>query len=62
MDPLIGIIMGSKSDLPVMQAAARVLDELGLRYEMTVVSAHRHSCARWGKECGNTGCTNCRLS
>jgi 5-(carboxyamino)imidazole ribonucleotide mutase len=38
---LIGIIMGSDSDLPVMQAAADVLNELGLPFELTVVSAHR---------------------
>ena len=37
----VGIIMGSDSDLPVMQAAADVLDELGVNIEMTVVSAHR---------------------
>ena len=36
-----GIIMGSKSDLPVMQDAADVLKELGVDYEITVVSAHR---------------------
>jgi 5-(carboxyamino)imidazole ribonucleotide mutase len=39
--PKIGIIMGSKSDLPVMQDAADVLKELGVAYEITVVSAHR---------------------
>jgi 5-(carboxyamino)imidazole ribonucleotide mutase len=39
--PKIGIIMGSKSDLPVMQDAADVLTELGVEYEITVVSAHR---------------------
>ncbi|KAA6185384.1 5-(carboxyamino)imidazole ribonucleotide mutase [Thiohalocapsa marina] len=38
---MVGIIMGSDSDLPVMQAAADVLDELGIGYEMTIVSAHR---------------------
>ena len=37
----VGIIMGSKSDLPVMQQAADVLKELEVEYEMTVVSAHR---------------------
>lgn len=37
----IGIIMGSKSDLPVMQDAADVLKELGIAFEITVVSAHR---------------------
>ncbi|WP_246194923.1 5-(carboxyamino)imidazole ribonucleotide mutase [Allochromatium palmeri] len=39
--PLVGIIMGSDSDLPVMREAAAMLDELGVRYEMTIVSAHR---------------------
>jgi 5-(carboxyamino)imidazole ribonucleotide mutase len=39
--PKIGIIMGSKSDLSVMQDAANVLKELGVAYEITVVSAHR---------------------
>ena len=39
--PRVGIIMGSDSDLPVMQAAADVLDELQVPYEMTIVSAHR---------------------
>jgi 5-(carboxyamino)imidazole ribonucleotide mutase len=38
---LVGIIMGSDSDLPVMQAAADALDELGVACEMTIVSAHR---------------------
>ncbi|MDP9049028.1 MAG: 5-(carboxyamino)imidazole ribonucleotide mutase [Bacteroidota bacterium] len=39
--PKIGIIMGSKSDLNIMQDAADVLKELGVDYEITVVSAHR---------------------
>jgi len=39
--PLVGIIMGSDSDLPVMQAAADALTELGVPFEMTIVSAHR---------------------
>src|SRR6266700_4149626 len=39
--PLVGIIMGSDSDLPVMQEAANQLDELGIPYEITIVSAHR---------------------
>lgn len=38
---MIGIIMGSKSDLPIMQQAADVLNQLGVPYEMTIVSAHR---------------------
>lgn len=39
--PLVGIVMGSDSDWPVMQAAAQVLDEFGVAYEAKVVSAHR---------------------
>ena len=39
--PRVGIIMGSESDLPVMEAAAAVLDELSVPYELTIVSAHR---------------------
>ena len=41
MDIQVGIIMGSKSDLPIMSEAALVLEELGVGYELTVVSAHR---------------------
>jgi 5-(carboxyamino)imidazole ribonucleotide mutase len=37
----VGIIMGSKSDLPIMQEAATILDELGVKYEISIVSAHR---------------------
>jgi 5-(carboxyamino)imidazole ribonucleotide mutase len=37
----VGVIMGSDSDLPVMQGAADMLAELGVPYEMTIVSAHR---------------------
>ena len=37
----VGIIMGSKSDLPVLRQAAEILTELGVEHEMTVVSAHR---------------------
>lgn len=39
--PVVGIIMGSDSDLPIMKDAAIILEELGLEYEMTVISAHR---------------------
>ncbi len=39
--PHVGIIMGSDSDLPVMKAAADILQQLHIDYEMTVVSAHR---------------------
>ncbi len=41
MTTRVGIIMGSDSDLPVMESAERVLVELDLRYELTIVSAHR---------------------
>ena len=39
--PIVGIIMGSQSDLKVMRAAAEVLEEFGIPFEVTVVSAHR---------------------
>jgi 5-(carboxyamino)imidazole ribonucleotide mutase len=41
MNPLIGIIMGSDSDLPVMQAASDILKQFDIPHEVTVVSAHR---------------------
>lgn len=40
-NPIVGIIMGSKSDLPTMQPAADILSEFGIAFEMKVVSAHR---------------------
>lgn len=40
-NPLVGIIMGSDSDLSVMQDAAKILDDFSIPYEMTIVSAHR---------------------
>ncbi|MBI3592526.1 MAG: 5-(carboxyamino)imidazole ribonucleotide mutase [Nitrospirae bacterium] len=39
--PLVGILMGSDSDLPVMEKAAEVLKEMGIPYEMDISSAHR---------------------
>ncbi|HHD11518.1 MAG TPA: 5-(carboxyamino)imidazole ribonucleotide mutase [Deltaproteobacteria bacterium] len=39
--PLVGILMGSDSDLPVMRECAAVLEEFGIPYEMTISSAHR---------------------
>ncbi|MBE6479592.1 MAG: 5-(carboxyamino)imidazole ribonucleotide mutase [Olsenella sp.] len=39
--PLVGIIMGSKSDLPVMEGCTTQLDELGIPYELVIASAHR---------------------
>ncbi len=41
MSVQVGIIMGSKSDLPIMQEAVDVLKELGVSYEVKIVSAHR---------------------
>lgn len=37
----VGIVMGSDSDMPVMAKAADILEELGVSYEMTIISAHR---------------------
>ena len=39
--PLVGIIMGSKSDLPVMEGCTQQLEELGVPYELVIASAHR---------------------
>ncbi len=39
--PLVGIIMGSQSDLKIMSAAADILDKFGIPFELTIVSAHR---------------------
>ncbi|MDI1356355.1 MAG: 5-(carboxyamino)imidazole ribonucleotide mutase [bacterium] len=39
--PAVGIIMGSNSDLPIMQAAADILKQFGIPYEIDIVSAHR---------------------
>ncbi len=38
---LVSIVMGSDSDMPVMKKAAEVLDELGISFEMRIISAHR---------------------
>jgi 5-(carboxyamino)imidazole ribonucleotide mutase len=40
-NPLVGIVMGSKSDMPEMEKAAKELEERGIRYEIRVMSAHR---------------------
>ena len=55
--PLVGVVMGSDSDWPVMQAAGAVLDEFGVPYEADVVSAHRmpHDMIRYGGEAENRG-------
>ena len=41
MKPIVSIIMGSTSDLPVMEKAAKFLDEMGISFEMNAFSAHR---------------------
>ena len=40
--PLVGIIMGSKSDMPTMEACTKELEELGVPYELVIASAHRN--------------------
>ncbi|MCI7731118.1 5-(carboxyamino)imidazole ribonucleotide mutase [Enorma burkinafasonensis] len=40
--PLVGIIMGSKSDLPVMEGCTAELEKLGVPYELVIASAHRN--------------------
>src|SRR5215210_8719138 len=40
-EPVVGIVMGSDSDWPVMEAAARAVEEFGIPFEADVVSAHR---------------------
>lgn len=37
----VGIVMGSDSDMPIMSKAADILEELGIDFEMTIISAHR---------------------
>src|SRR3954470_7034799 len=39
--PVVGVVMGSDSDWPVMEAASKALDEFGVPHEVDVVSAHR---------------------
>jgi len=42
LTPVVGIILGSKSDLPLMESCVKVLDDLGLAHELKVCSAHRN--------------------
>ena len=42
MNPLVGVILGSKSDLPLMESCVKVLDEIGIANEVKVCSAHRN--------------------
>jgi 5-(carboxyamino)imidazole ribonucleotide mutase len=55
--PLVGIIMGSDSDLPTMKDAAAVCDEFGVPYEIKIVSAHRtpDMMSRYGKTAHTRG-------
>ena len=57
MKPIVSIIMGSTSDLPIMEKAAKLLDELQVPFEMNALSAHRtpeavEQFAKNAKECG----------
>jgi 5-(carboxyamino)imidazole ribonucleotide mutase len=55
--PLVGLVMGSDSDWPVMEDAATVLDEFGVAYEADVVSAHRmpHEMTAYGAGAAERG-------
>ncbi|GAA4285110.1 5-(carboxyamino)imidazole ribonucleotide mutase [Brevibacterium daeguense] len=55
--PVVGIVMGSDSDWPTMEAAAEVLDEFGIGYTAEVVSAHRmpHDMIEWGTTAADRG-------
>ena len=55
--PLVGVVMGSDSDWPVMRAAAEALDEFGIGYEADVVSAHRmpHDMIGYGSAAAGRG-------
>ena len=55
--PLVGIVMGSDSDYPVLQAAAHACDEFGVPYEADVVSAHRmpEDMVAWGRAAHGRG-------
>lgn len=55
--PLVGILMGSDSDLEIMKDASKVLDELGIENEITILSTHRapEETARYAKNAKNRG-------
>ncbi|MFJ1750186.1 5-(carboxyamino)imidazole ribonucleotide mutase [Streptomyces sp. NPDC088116] len=55
--PLVGVVMGSDSDWPVMEAAAKALHEFGIPYEVDVVSAHRmpHEMIAYGEHAAGRG-------
>ena len=55
--PLVGIIMGSESDKPVMEACCTQLEELGVPYELVVASAHRNPAKvhEWAESAADRG-------
>ncbi len=55
--PVVGVVMGSDSDLPVMQSAVDILGELGIGHEVRVTSAHRtpEEMIQYGKEAADRG-------
>ncbi|WP_433141672.1 5-(carboxyamino)imidazole ribonucleotide mutase [Actinomadura nitritigenes] len=57
MSPLVGVVMGSDSDWPVMKAAGEALEEFGVPYEADVVSAHRmpHDMIAYGEQAAGRG-------
>ncbi len=57
MNPLVGIVMGSDSDLPTMKLAAEVCEEFSVPYEIRIISAHRTplDMARYGQEAHKRG-------
>lgn len=62
--PVVGVIMGSDSDLPTMKTAARILEQFGVPFELTIVSAHRTPArlfeyAKTARSRGLKACTVC---
>ena len=55
--PLVGILMGSENDLPIMEKAAEVLKEMGIPFEMDISSAHRlpEKTAKYARTARNRG-------
>ena len=55
--PLVGVVMGSDSDWPIMSDAAQALKEFGIEYEVEVLSAHRtpERMMEWGKAAAERG-------
>ena len=64
MGALVGIVMGSDSDWPVMSAAAEVLEEFGIEHEVGVVSAHRMPAEMidYGRSAAERGLTSVTLA